>query len=74
MGSIVGHRIDYNGVGVLRGQQNLTQVLPPPTGFLAISFKGLSLYFLALVRTDINFINFCVVQLFVLNLFIYLVS
>ena len=23
MGSIVGHRIDYNGVGVLRGQQHI---------------------------------------------------
>ena len=34
MGSIVGHRIDYDGVGVPRPaahtQQNLTQVPPPP--------------------------------------------
>ena len=36
MGSIVGHRIDYDGVGVPRPaahtQQNLTQVPPPPGG------------------------------------------
>ena len=35
MGSIIGHRIDYNGVGALRGQQhtpskNLTHEFPPP--------------------------------------------
>ena len=36
MGSTIGHRIDYNGVGALRGhaathtQQALTQVPPPP--------------------------------------------
>ena len=37
MGSIIGHRIDYNGVGALRGQrhlprQKLTQVPPSPPG------------------------------------------
>ena len=34
MRSIFGHRIDYNGVGVLRGQRhipNLSKVTPPPT-------------------------------------------
>ena len=35
MGSIIGHKIDYNGVGALRGQRHipskaLTQVPPPP--------------------------------------------
>ena len=40
MGSIVGHIIDYNGVGALRErpaahtQQNLTQVSPPRNGAL----------------------------------------
>ena len=29
MESVFGHRIDYNGVGVLRSQK-LTQVTPPP--------------------------------------------
>ena len=24
MGSIIGHRIDYNGVGVLKGQRHIT--------------------------------------------------
>ena len=37
MGSIIGHRIDYNGVGALRGQQhipskNLPKYPPPPGG------------------------------------------
>ena len=35
MGSIIGHRIDYNGVGALRGQRhihnkNLPEYPPPP--------------------------------------------
>ena len=34
MGSIIGHRIDYNGVGVLRGQRHIptkySPKLPPP--------------------------------------------
>ena len=30
MGSIIGHRIDYNGVGALHILQKFTQVLPPP--------------------------------------------
>ena len=30
MGSKIGHRIDYNGVGALRRQRQLTQVLPTP--------------------------------------------
>ena len=42
MGSIIGHRIDYNGVGALRGQlahtqQKFTQVIPP--GDEAIYFE-----------------------------------
>ena len=40
MGSIIGHRIDYNGVGGYEGlaahtQQKLTQVIPPPLRVLA---------------------------------------
>ena len=39
MGSIIGHRIDYNGLGALRGQQhipskNLPKYPPSPTGML----------------------------------------
>jgi len=34
MAYIIGHRIDYNGVVVLRCQQTLTQVTPELTGFL----------------------------------------
>ena len=42
MGSIIGHRIDYNGVGVLRGQRHIPSKNwpkyphhpPPPRGFL----------------------------------------
>ena len=30
MGSIIGHRVDYNGVGALHILQKFTQVLPPP--------------------------------------------
>ena len=36
MGSLIGHRIDYNGVGerlATHTQQKLTQVTPPPPGF-----------------------------------------
>ena len=42
MGSIFGHRIDYNGAGALRGQrhvhtqQKLTQVDPAPDQFGAL--------------------------------------
>ena len=39
MGSAIGHRIEYNGVGALRGKtrlahtkQKFSQVPPPPTG------------------------------------------
>ena len=31
MGSIVGHRIDYNGVGVLRGQRHISSKPDPST-------------------------------------------
>ena len=38
MGSIIGHKIDYNGVGVLRDQQHIPENIdlsipqpPPPT-------------------------------------------
>ena len=39
MGSMIGHRIDYNGVGVLRGQQhipskNWPKYPPPPPGLV----------------------------------------
>ena len=39
MGSIIGHRIDYNGVGALRGQRRIPgknlpkNPPPPPRGF-----------------------------------------
>ena len=42
MGSTIGHRIDYNGVGALRGhaathtQQALTQVPPPDLRVLSL--------------------------------------
>ena len=41
MGSIMGQKIDYNGVRALRGQrhntqQTLTQVTPPPPGHYAL--------------------------------------
>ena len=43
MGSKIGHRIDYNGVGALRRQRQLTQVLPtppsPPGGGLYHTFR-----------------------------------
>ena len=31
MGSIIGHRIDYNGVGVLRGQGHMLVKINPST-------------------------------------------
>ena len=36
MGSIVGHKIDHNGIGALRGQQHIPSINlstpPPPLG------------------------------------------
>ena len=31
MESIIGHRIDYNGVGALRGQRHISSKINPPT-------------------------------------------
>lgn len=31
MGSIIGHRRDYNGVGALRGQQHIPENIDPST-------------------------------------------
>ena len=39
MGSIAGHRIDYNGVGVMRGQRHIpNQTSPkyPPPGIVTV--------------------------------------
>ena len=53
MGSIIGHRIDYNGVGALRGprhisrQNNPNTHPPPPPGYQLIASR------VALIFTDI---------------------
>ena len=57
MESIIGHRIDYNGVGALRGhtQEKLTQVLPPGIFHLTFQSKlfNLSSWFKRLCCEDI---------------------
>ena len=43
MGSIIGHRIHYNGVGVLRDQRHIPRhpLSPPPLPRLEESYRGL---------------------------------
>ena len=55
MGSIIGHRIDYNGVGALRGQQhtpskNLTHEPPPPNPALPLGNRNPQMIYFSCFR------------------------
>ena len=55
MGSIIGHRIDYNGVGALRGQQhtpskNLTHESPPPNPAIPLGNRNPQMIYFSCFR------------------------
>ena len=36
MGSVIGQKIDYNGLGALRGQRHINPSTPPPPGVAGV--------------------------------------